>query len=61
MGGLAFSKPRPLKDDDPIDGFACGLDVVDTWLRTRARTAREAGSAVVYVSFCADRLPGSTP
>lgn len=58
MGGVAFSKPRPLADGDSLEGFHCGLEFVDGWLSTRAKGARVAGSAVVYVSFAGDKLAG---
>ncbi|MDO4808078.1 MAG: GNAT family N-acetyltransferase [Coriobacteriales bacterium] len=58
MGGLAFTKPRPLEGADVLDGFSCGLPLVDEWVRRHARTARRAGTAVVYVSFCDERLAG---
>lgn len=58
MGGVTFSKPRQLGPDDTIEGFSCGISVVDDWLHTRARGARRAGAAVVYVSFCEGGLAG---
>ena len=58
MGGVAFSKPRPLESGDSLEGFSCGLDIVDNWLHTRAKGARAAGSAVVYVSYAANKLAG---
>ncbi len=51
MGGLTFTAPRPLEATDSLDGFSCGISLVDTWLHTRARNARAAGTAVVYVSY----------
>lgn len=51
MGGLTFTVPRPLEATDSLDGFSCGISLVDTWLQTRARNARAAGTAVVYVSY----------
>ena len=58
MGELAFTKPRPLNDADVLEGFSCGVSVVDSWLQKHARKARVAGTAVVYVSFSHDMLAG---
>ena len=59
MGSLVFTVPRPLEPNDPLDGFSCGITLVDTWLHTRARNARAAGTAVVYVSYATSgRLAG---
>ena len=60
MGGVTFTAPRPLSDADSLEGFSCGAGLVDAWLQTRARGARKAGTAVVYVSFEASsrRLAG---
>ena len=51
MGSLIFTAPRPLEPADSLEGFSCGISLVDTWLHTRARNARTAGAAVVYVSY----------
>ena len=57
MVGLArFTKPRILKDGDPIAGFHSGAESVDMWLSSHGATARKQGGAVVYVSF--DRQSG---
>lgn len=59
MGSLVFTAPRPLEPNDPLDGFSCGISLVDTWLHTQARNARAVGTAVVYVSYVASgRLAG---
>ncbi|MDO4797359.1 MAG: GNAT family N-acetyltransferase [Coriobacteriales bacterium] len=58
MGELAFTKPRPLEDSDVLDDFRCGLPMVDEWVHKRARMARKAGTAVMYVSFLGDRMAG---
>lgn len=59
MGSPVSTAPRPLEPNDPLDGFSCGISLVDTWLHTRARNARAAGTAVVYVSYAASgRLAG---
>lgn len=59
MGSPVFTAPRPLEPNDPLDGFSCGISLVDTWLHARARNARAAGTAVVYVSYATSgRLAG---
>lgn len=58
MGALGFGKPRILRADDRVEGFRCGSPVVDEWVARRARTAREAGTAVVYASFLGGELAG---
>ena len=58
MGSIEFSRPRPLDDADDIAGFSCGVELVDNWLQSRAKAARRAGSAVVYVSYAGKRLAG---
>ena len=45
MGGLTFGRPRPLQIDDELDGFSSGEELIDRWIATRARHAREAGTA----------------
>lgn len=58
MGKVAFTPPRPLQESDSLVGFSCGIDIVDSWLASHARTARKAGTAVVYVSFADGQLAG---
>lgn len=58
MERVGFTAPRQLRDEDVIDGFACGVTLVDEWLAKRARTARRAGTAIVYASFCDTALAG---
>lgn len=56
--GLAFSAPRQLRPDDDLAGFSCGVSLVDGWVLRHAKKARDAGTAVVYVSFCSEGLAG---
>ena len=58
MGKVVFSKPRILQERDAIDGFSSGSPLVDSWLKMRARKARDAGTAVVYVTFVDEKLAG---
>ncbi len=48
---MTFSKPRKLSEGDSVDGFHCGVDHVDGWLRFRAKSAQSNGTAVVCVTF----------
>lgn len=52
--GLTFEAPRALTEHDDVSGFCCGVSLVDAWVRDRARGARKAGTAVVYVTYCGD-------
>lgn len=56
--GLIFSAPRILTRDDSVEGFHCGSDLIDSWVGKRAVSARDAGTAVVYATFCEGRLAG---
>lgn len=56
--GLTFTPPRQLRVEDGIEGFSCGVEIVDRWIASHARKARSAGTAVVYVTFCEGRLAG---
>lgn len=46
-----FTKPRRLTPEDDVDGFQCGVPVVDDWLHKHLRTARKQGTAVAYGTF----------
>lgn len=56
--GLSFTAPRILSCGDSLEGFRCGSEAIDSWVERRAASAREAGTAVVYASFCDGRLAG---
>ena len=58
MGGVTFTAPRALGPGDPIDGFECGIPLIDSWVAKRATGARKAGTAVVYATFCEGILAG---
>lgn len=51
-----FTKPTRLADGKGIEGFACGNDVVDSWVAKHAMHAQNRGTAVVYVTYC-DGIP----
>lgn len=58
MGCLELTVPRPLKEDDDVSGFCCGIDLVDSWANRYAASARRNGTAVVYASFCGSQVAG---
>lgn len=41
-----------------IEGFHCGVEIVDSWAARHAATARARGTTVVYVSRCSGRVAG---
>lgn len=53
-----FSRPVQLAAGEGIEGFHCGVEIVDSWAARHAATARVRGTAVVYVSRCAGRVAG---
>jgi predicted GNAT family N-acyltransferase len=40
---------QPLNDLHDLSGFSCGIDSLDTWLRTQARRAGRSDTARTYV------------
>lgn len=46
-----FSPPRRLVAEDNIEGFDCGLPIVNNWLQRHLRTAQQQGTAVAYATF----------
>jgi len=54
----AFTRPEQLGNDTTLEGFRSGLALVDSWAQNHASSAKRRGTAVVYVSYTADR---STP
>ena len=46
-----FSKPVQLATGTGIEGFSCGDETVDSWVRDHSASARKRGSAVVYVVY----------
>ena len=46
-----FSKPAQLETGIGIDGFSCGCETVDGWVKKHSAHARERGTAVIYVSY----------
>lgn len=56
--GEAFTRPEQLGSGATLAGFRSGLTLVDSWAQNHAGSAKRRGTAVVYVSYTADR---STP
>lgn len=54
MGKLTFSKPRVLTEEDSVEGFSCGVELIDNWVAKHARSAKRLGTAVVYVVYDSD-------
>lgn len=48
-----FSRSVQLAAGEGIEGFHCGVEIVDSWAARHAANARVRGAAVVYVSRCA--------
>lgn len=58
MGVNAFSRPIQLAPGIGIEGFCCGEDCIDAWVKNHSATARTRGSAVVYASYCDGLVAG---
>jgi GNAT superfamily N-acetyltransferase len=50
-----FLDPRPLDNEQRINGFECGVGSLDVWLVKHARAAVGAGSARTYVVIDAEQ------
>lgn len=48
---MAFLDPRPLKKDDPVSGFDCGKEALNTFLHRFAFQNQQNQSAKTYVTF----------
>lgn len=53
-----FSKPVQLPVGVGIEGFNCGTEVVDRWVADHSASARRRGAAVIYASYCGERVAG---
>ncbi len=53
-----FEAPRKLLPTDRLDDFHCGVDIVDSWVRTRAQEAERRGTGVVYVVLSEGAVAG---
>lgn len=54
----AFSRPVQLPVGVGIEGFTCGVEVVDCWVVDHSASARRRGTAVIYASYCGDKVAG---
>ena len=50
--------PVPLDDTHRLDSFDCGDDLLNAWLRRRARRNQTNGASRTYVSFADSRVVG---
>ena len=48
---MRFTTPRRIESSDMLDGFDCGITLIDEWLSTRSRSAEKQGTAVAYVTY----------
>jgi GNAT superfamily N-acetyltransferase len=56
---MAFSRPAALPESADTVAFGCGDDVLDSWLRHRAASSRDAGLSTFVVTD--GRRPGRGP
>jgi len=49
---------EPLADAHWLEGFDCGVEVLDRWLRQSARVATASGTAATYVLCRGNRVVG---
>ena len=54
----AFSKPAQLPVGKGIEGFRCGSEIVERWAANHSAFARKRGTAVIYVSYCEEKIAG---
>lgn len=53
---MIFSAPAPLADHHLTEGFACGTDSLDTWLKRRALKNQAQGASRTYVVCVENRV-----
>lgn len=53
-----FTRPIQLPAGKGITGFRCGVEIVDAWAARHSATSRNRRTAVVYASYCGDRVAG---
>ena len=46
---MSLSAPEPLAEDHRLDGFSCGQETLDAWLKARARRNEREGASRTYV------------
>lgn len=55
---MTYTHPEPLRGKHDLDGFHCGEERLDEWLRNYARHAEAAGSARTFVTTDGTRVVG---
>lgn len=55
---MAYSRPEPLRGKHELEGFCCGEESLDGWLRRHARQAEAGGSARTFVTTDGKRVVG---
>lgn len=53
---MTLSRPEPLTDQHNCAGFACGREILDTWLRLRALWNQASGASRTFVVCDARRV-----
>ncbi|WP_165045924.1 GNAT family N-acetyltransferase [Adlercreutzia sp. ZJ138] len=53
-----FSRPVQLPVGAGIKDFTCGSEVVDRWVAEYSASARRRGTAVIYASYCGEKVAG---
>lgn len=55
---MSFTAPEPLGSAHDVAAFDCGIDELNTWLRRRALTSQDEGSARTFVVTAGSRVVG---
>jgi len=55
---LPFQPPRPIRAEDPLAAFDCGVPVLDAWLKQRALDNEASGASRTYVVCSGDNVAG---
>ena len=58
MEDVDFSPPRLLAAEDDLDGFDCGSEPLNSWLRLRAQSNHVSGASRSYVCASGARVIG---
>lgn len=48
---VRFLEPRRLNPGETLEGFSCGVELIDNWANRHAPYAAKRGTAVPYVCF----------
>ena len=55
---MPLSRPEPPSDSHDLTGFCSGVDVLDIWLRRRARANQSSGASRTFVVADEGRVVG---